>query len=127
MTQITDEGIRWKLWTIVGLVIVAIAIGAIIMVQNNQKKEVLKTIQCLQDRNIVVYINGSSPEWIVQQGAFHGLLPQDMIVDCSLTENSQQVCIEKGLTFFPSWMKDKSVIRGVYTPKQLAKKATCPK
>ena len=122
----SEQRPNWKLWTIIGLVVIVLTIGAMWTIQKNKTDYALKTIACLQDQNIVVYINGSSPRWIIQQGAFNSLIPQDMIVDCSLSPESQQACTEKGLTFFPSWMKNKQVIRGVYTPKQLSKKATCP-
>lgn len=97
------------------------------MTQQSLKKQVVDVVSCLQNQTITVYINGTSPEWALQKSHFKGLLPEDMVIDCSLSLEAQKSCEDKGVSYFPSWNKDGKLIRGVYTPRQLAVKATCPK
>ena len=129
-----DSGVKKA--AIVALIIALIIIMALFAVslyldKKEQKRQaeiddsITRTIQCLQDKQVRVYVNGtSSVAWKKQLAQFRNQSLSELMIDCSLSEPAMAACQKLGIEEWPVWQGD-ALIYGVFNPGQLWERAEC--
>lgn len=77
--------------------------------------------KCLKEKDITLYINSENPE-ILKSFKSYEYLDEVDIFNCA---RNNQVCIEKSIESFPSWIIDEKLIPGDISTDKLAEASGC--